>query len=393
MQIKKLLPALMVVFTLALAACSTPAATSTSIGGGTLPASTSVGTMESTLPETTTVGTEPSMTGTVGTPSGTEVLPPTGSTDPGRVSNMLQFGVYNQNNEQIGNVDDLVVDFNLASLSYVIVKNTSGALIPVPWDALTLVTGGAETQTTNGSANTFVLNVDQSVFDGAPTIDLSIFPQFGAEAGNWDSDISAYWQSNMSGTGTTTPETTPMSTEMSTEAPTEMSTGASTEMPTEMPTEMATLPATEAATMPSSTEVATMPSSTEVGTMPASTGTGAPAQTGLVGVALASQLIGQSIQLPGANLTLSVSDIIVDVQTGAIQYLVISLTVGGGTASLVPVPLKDFSWDTSTSSLSLSLSASDLQSAPSFSPDAFPNTQQPGWDSSFGSYWSSLPTS
>ena len=358
MQIKKLLPPLMVVLTLVLAACGpTIGATGTSVGG-TLPAeTTTAGASESTLPAMTeTTGTAPAMTETVGTPasgetgtpSGTEVLPPTGSTDPGRVSNILQFGVYNQNNEQIGNVQDLVVDFNLASISYVVVNSASGSLIPVPWDALTLVTSDSGTQ--SGSPNTFVLKVHQSVFDGAPTIDLSAFPQFGNEAGNWDADIRSYWESNMGmGTETATPGTTQMSTEMP--------------------------------TMPATTAEPTMPATIE------------QPSTGLIGVALATQLIGQSLQIPGANLTLAVNDIIIDVVSGNVQYLVISLTVGSGSASLVPVPLKDFGLNTSTSNLSLNLSADQLQAAPSFSPDAFPNTQQSGWDSNYSSYWSSLPTS
>jgi len=47
---------------------------------------------------------------------------PTGFTDPGRVTNLLNFGVWNQANEQIGNVEDLVLNLGTAHVDYVLVS-------------------------------------------------------------------------------------------------------------------------------------------------------------------------------------------------------------------------------------------------------------------------------
>jgi sporulation protein YlmC with PRC-barrel domain len=67
------------------------------------------------------------------------VLPPTGFVDPGRASNLLEFDVWNQDNEQIGSVSDIVLDVDQTQIGYVVVDiggflGIGGKLVAVPYD-------------------------------------------------------------------------------------------------------------------------------------------------------------------------------------------------------------------------------------------------------------------
>ena len=247
MKIKKLLLPLTVVFGLVLAACGTSGAnngTGTPVISGTMPgeSGTMIGTAEGTpMPGGTMEGTTTMMpveTGTsksmgTGTPEGTAVLPPTGNVDPGRVSNELQFDIYSQDGQQVGTVNDLILDFASSSVSYVVVDTSSGT-IPVPWDELSVSTSpmmpggtdtalGTATETSMGAGTVgenpdfFVLKVDQSTFDAAPTIDLSTLPAIGESATGWDSQYTDYWNGQMGSTGMGT-ETSVPGTSTTTEA-------------------------------------------------------------------------------------------------------------------------------------------------------------------------------
>ena len=95
-------------------------------------------------------------TGTPGTPG----VPVTGGTNSARLSNELDFTVWNQDGEQIGDVDDMVLDLDNTQVAYVVV-DTSGfgdlgnRKILVPWSSLQLQNGTGNT--TGGQQNAFIL--------------------------------------------------------------------------------------------------------------------------------------------------------------------------------------------------------------------------------------------
>src|SRR5688572_11199112 len=66
-------------------------------------------------------------------------VPVTGDVNPARLSNQLDFTVWSQDGEQIGEVDDMVLDLENTQVAYVVV-GTGGFLdlgereILVPWD-------------------------------------------------------------------------------------------------------------------------------------------------------------------------------------------------------------------------------------------------------------------
>lgn len=92
--------------------------------------------------------------------TGTPGIPVTGGQNPARVSNQLDFTVWSQDGEQIGEVDDMVLDMENARIAYVVV-GTGGFLdlgereILVPWDSLELQTAtGQGTEQATATAET-----------------------------------------------------------------------------------------------------------------------------------------------------------------------------------------------------------------------------------------------
>src|SRR5512144_901425 len=100
---------MLVLAAMVLTACG-GGATSTNVAPTQLPI-TSVATEPATeMPTETSVATE--------TPGG---VPVTGAVNPARVSNELDFSVVDQSGNQVGSVDEMVLDLDNTSVAYVIV--------------------------------------------------------------------------------------------------------------------------------------------------------------------------------------------------------------------------------------------------------------------------------
>ena len=389
----------------------------------------------------TAVPTEVNTTGTPGTPG----VPVTGETNVGRLSSELDFTVWNQDGEQIGEVDDIILDLENTRVAYVIV-NTSGfgdlgdRKILVPWNSLQLQTGTGDT--TGGQQNAFILQTDQNTFNNAPDFDLSNLPQMGQPAGSWDADISSYWHNGDTGTGGTglaTATAGGTGTGLAT-ATTDTGSGTGTGLAT-----------ATAGTGIGGTGLATATAGTGTGLATATAGTGT-GPTALQGVVLASDVLGSTVTLGGqgtgtgsggtglatattgtgtglatatagtgsgtgtgsatstattgtggtglatatagtgtgtgtdeGTMAATIEDIILDTTTGDILYIV--LNTNAGNEQWIPVPLSMFQWDGSTQGFMLTADTTMLQNAPSFPNGEFPDTTASGWNSEFDTYW------
>lgn len=321
----------------------------------------------------------------------TSEIPVTGEEDPSRVSNQLDFTVWNQNGEQIGEVDDMVLDLDNTRIAYVIVS-TGGFLdlgdreIVIPWGSLDLQSGASDT--TGGEQNAFILQAEQEIFNNAPDFDLTtMLPEMGQSAEDWDAEIRSYWES---GVAPNTPEA-------------------------------------EATVDPNMTATpdVTQPTAT------ASTGEGEGSGTTLQGVVLASDVLGISISLspgqgqgagqgqgqvqatdtPGTgagqatattdpsqgsdqgvgNFSGTLDDLIVDIDTGNILYIVINTTLDDG-ERWIPIPLSFFQWDSNNAALLLNVNPAQLREAPFFMEGEFPNTSADGWSAEFDTFWDVMVT-
>jgi sporulation protein YlmC with PRC-barrel domain len=141
------------------------------------------------------------------------VLPPTGFVDPGRASNLLEFDVWNQDNEQIGSVSDIVLDVDQTQIGYVVVDiggflGIGGKLVAVPYDrvevrgqpedALEPMTAGTPEEGDTAVAedqpeNAIIVNATQEELEQVPEFDPDMLPELGGPAADWDVDIHGFW--------------------------------------------------------------------------------------------------------------------------------------------------------------------------------------------------------
>jgi sporulation protein YlmC with PRC-barrel domain len=339
--------------------------------------------------------------------------------NPARLSSQLDFTVWSQDGEQIGEVEDMVLDLDNTRVAYVVV-GTGGFLdlgertILVPWDSLQLQTGKGDT--TGGQQNAFILQGELDVFRNAPDFDLGAnLPQAGQPAGDWDVDLHTYWESGGTTGGTAnTPEggatIDPNATAIATE--TAGGTGQAT----------ATTDAGQGAGS------ATATSGTDQGTDQNQTGGQA-----LQGVVLASEVLDSTITLspgqgqgegqattepaptmdpnatvdPNATATTeggqgtgtgqeqgqgvgntqgTIDDLIVAVDTGEIQYVVVDITLDEG-QRWIPVPLSSIQWDAANGAFVINANPAMFREAPFFENGQYPDTTTAGWNSEFDTFW------
>lgn len=407
-------------------------------------------TMEATPTDDMTVTEVPTMDETATEEPG---VPVTGEVNPARISNQLDFDVWTQDGQQIGEVEDMILDLDNRSVAYVII-GTGGFLdigekeIAVPWESLELQTGtgtstgqdqatatpeagtggtgtdqtatpeagtggtgtdqstatpdaGTDPGASMGDANAFILLIDQATLENAPEFDLNTLPEMGQSAADWDADIRNYWQGGGTGAGQATADpnatTDPNATAMPEATATTDGTG----------TDQGQATATQDA------------------------GAGQDQGTGQVqplqGVMLASDILGATLTLgtqdqgvgqatadpnatvdpnattdPNAtalpeatsdgtvtdqgDVTATIEDLIVDTDTGDIQYIVVNASFTDG-ERWIPVPLGIFQWDAASGSFILNADGTMLQNAPSFQEDLFPDTTVDEWDDEFDSFW------
>lgn len=162
---------------------------------GSTGAATSVATSDNSTSGTSTVATEaPSTNGTT--------TPNTGMSQYEgliRVSEYTDFDLRNADNEDLGNVEDLVIDLHQGQVQHTIV-NFGGFLgigdttVAVPWGGLQLVIP-ATTETNDGQPY-FLLDVPKETLEQAPTIDNldETLPQWpGTINPNWNTETDSFW--------------------------------------------------------------------------------------------------------------------------------------------------------------------------------------------------------
>ena len=400
-----LLLSLLVLAALALAACG-GGATSTNVVSSPPPVTAA------TTEAATEVPTE------IGATTETPGVPVTGEVNPARLSNQLDFTVWSQDGEQIGEVDDMVLDLDNTQVAYVVV-GTGGFLdlgereILVPWDSLQLQTGTGDT--TGGQQNAFVLQGDVDLFRNAPDFDLSNLPQMGQAAVDWDADIRSFWESGgTTGGAAGTPEAG---------ATTDLN---ATAIPNATAGEAQQGQATATTDASQGTSLATATPGTDQGTSQNQAGGQA-----LQGVALASEVLGSTITLspgqgqgqataePGAtanpdattttepnatattttdqgtgqeqgqgvgNIEGTIDDLIVATDTGEIQYFVVDATVDDG-ERWIPVPLSFIQWDAANGAFMINANPATFRDAPSFENGQYPDTSTGDWNSEIEAFW------
>jgi hypothetical protein len=129
----------------------------------------------------------------------------------------------------------------------------------------------------------------------------------------------------------------------------------------------------------------------DAATPPAGPGTSqAPTPEGmpLKGVLLGSEALGFNFKLQGDQaLNVSIDDMIINIQTGKILYMVIHTNFENAREQWTPVPYSLLGWDPPNRSYVLNVDKVTLQSAPFYIDSKYPDTTRPGWDDTYVYFW------
>lgn len=113
-----------------------------------------------------------------------------------RASNLLGSAVYSADGDNLGDIDDMLIDLGNGDVRYVVISigeflGLGGELHAIPMNAFTVDTTGAFDDT---AAAALILNVDQSVLEQAPTFDPNVYPD--TTDTDWDAEWQQFWADN-----------------------------------------------------------------------------------------------------------------------------------------------------------------------------------------------------
>jgi sporulation protein YlmC with PRC-barrel domain len=340
MSKRKILLGVPVVLSLLLSACGasqgglqTPMVTQPGLG-----TTQSIGEAQTEQPVTLPTTTQPPAATQSPQPSegaaSTQALPNTGAVDPGLVSNLLEFGVWRQDNQIIGDVKDMIFNLRTRNAEYLVVDvvgflGIGGKLVAIPYDRFELVTAQEGGSAAQAPQNAFILDASVDALKDAPEFDPQSLPELGAPAGKWDQELKSYWGSSaLSGSQATTAG--PQGTQ---------------------PPENAAL-------------------------------------SQLQGVVLASDVLGFAVQGSQGETLVEVKDVIIDAQSGDIQYALIQATgIEALQNQLIPIPMDALKIDMENGVFVIPAGPQVLLGAPAFQSQSLPDTAQPNWDAQIRSYW------
>jgi hypothetical protein len=158
--------------------------------------------MTNSVNKTEPAGTEPAITvePTGGNetpvapePSGTEteVVPNTGDFNCTLATSLLDFEVWDQDgSEQLGSVEELILNFDNVEASYIVVASRSEdaeRVLPVPIELFSC----------DNTERVLILEVDLETFENAPEFSGGEIPDTSQQG--WDGEFNTYWNSFLFG--------------------------------------------------------------------------------------------------------------------------------------------------------------------------------------------------
>jgi sporulation protein YlmC with PRC-barrel domain len=334
-----------------------------------------------------------------------EIIPPTGAFNINRLSNLYGYNVYNNDNEAIGDIEEIVVDMNTSEIKYVVL-GVGGFLgigeksVAVPYQALTvnqpvIAVDDTTDEMNEEMTNIFILDADLETLENAPDIDIDLFEQPLDEMVETDAEdtmtleeqeqaIHTFWQDRLGMTDTADMTDTAESTEMTTD---------DTQM-------------MESAMMASYVLVDHLLDATLVSNNMAMDDEIIDDDVTVVGeadddtTAVEEPTSSEVVVLDDEDFENvgDIEEVIIDPTTGKVRYLLADLNddlfVNDQTGeedmfveALTPIPLKALTWNAEEETLSIDMMAHPLQDAPTITYEEFDTNPVDDWDLDLNTYW------
>jgi sporulation protein YlmC with PRC-barrel domain len=320
----------------------------TVIPGGTLVPTDTLATQPADVPTLQVTegisGTADTTAGATVTVTSSEMIPVTaGVPDGGRISNLLDFEVKTKDGDLVGEVENMVLNLDARRVQYVII-GVGGFLgigekeVAIPWGAFDLhVEDTVNDQVGDDNDNWLVLNLDKEAIENAPDWDPNTLPKLGEPAADWDVDLRGYWQD------------------------------------------------LDASLVIDSSEITATSEATDT------EGSVVDMNDRLHGMIMASDPIGLKILNDAGDTVAVVEDMVIDVKSGKIIYIIVSVFDGADLDDvLLPIPPAAFRLDATVPALVIGDADRVLVDAPRFKIGEFPYTLEPDWDADVRAFWKDL---
>jgi sporulation protein YlmC with PRC-barrel domain len=329
--------------------------------------------------EVTSPTTEAPAAGTTEAPAGAATSEPgmaelSGTENPVSASELMNYTVQNSQGEDLGEIEDLMVDINNEEIRYAVLSfggflEIGEKLFAIPVTAFTV-----------DSTNEIVtFDVDQETLENAPGFDNNNWPDFANP--EWDVPYRDFWQDRTAGTDTESQDS------MTTETDENMVEGDTTQDSTTTQTdEMAEGDTTQDST--TTDQMAEGDAVTPEAEL-AQGDTSADQDKLMIGTTVrASELMGRNIESSNGDDVGEVQDLVVDLNSGRVLYAVLSF---GGFANIgddyYAVPLRVLNFDQANDALVFDVDENMLQNAPSFSSNDWPDNVSPSVGEEAREYW------
>ena len=86
------------------------------------------------------------------------------------------------------------------------------------------------------------------------------------------------------------------------------------------------------------------------------------------------------------NIQGSIDDLMVAIDTGEIQYVVVDVALDEG-QRWIPVPLSLIQWDAASGAFLINANPAIFHDAPFFENGQYPDTSMSGWNTEFDTFW------
>jgi sporulation protein YlmC with PRC-barrel domain len=286
-------------------------------------------------------------------------LPATGAAGSFRVTELMDYDVYNQAGEQVGEVEDVVLDLSGQRVAYFIVE-VDGRTIPVPCEAMQFRGEATDAAATDFPENALILLVDETLLETVPEIDLEDFQGQGMLTEGWGVQFDSWWETN----GGFVP-------------------GGSMNGNANM---NGSFSGNENGDMNGNANASGAQPGVMATTAPITGTTQITGSMGLRGAVLASEFVGMAVTTGTEEEVGVIEDVIIDQASCQVRFIVLDADVDGEDR-LIPVPVMALSWDATTEGFIFVVDPGLLDAAPYFEDGLFSDWSVPDWDVDYLEYW------
>lgn len=333
------------------------------------------GTVAATEEMNSTVGPAPTSSASGAATSEPGMAELNGTENPASVSKIMDYKVQNSQGEDLGKIEDLMVDLNNEQVRYAVLSfgdffNISDKLFAIPVSALRV----------DPTEKVVIFDVEKETLKNAPGFDQNNWPDTANP--EWDVPFRDYWRDHIAGveSGNNTAQDS-MTAQSDQNGANQNNTARQSDQMAQnetAPGNTSTTPGDQMAQNGTVTPQANL----------AQADTSADQDKMLVTTMRASELLGRNVEATQGDKVGEIQDLMADLNSGRVLYAVLSFA---GFANIsdkyFAIPLHVLNFNHDTNAFAFDVNENMLQNAPSFSKNDWPDKVNPNVGEEARQYW------